>query len=114
VNISSVNGVRPTPGAAAYSAAKHGLEGLTRSVAVEAIAKGVRINAVAPGVTWTPRWEARVNQGKVDRKEIEKIVPIQRFAKPDEIAAAVLWLLSSEASYVVGHTLVVDGGLSLN
>lgn len=114
VNISSINGIRPTPGAAAYSAAKHGLEGLTRSVAAEAIAKGIRVNAVAPGVTWTPRWEARVTQGKVDRSEIEKVVPIQRFAKPDEIAAAVLWLLSSEASYVVGHTLIVDGGLSLN
>jgi NAD(P)-dependent dehydrogenase (short-subunit alcohol dehydrogenase family) len=114
VNISSVNGIRPTPGAAAYSAAKHGLEGLTRSVAAEAIAKGVRVNAVAPGVTWTPRWETRVNQGKANRKEIEKIILIQRFAKPDEIAAAVLWLLGSEASYVVGHTLVVDGGLSLN
>ena len=114
VNISSINGSRPTPGAAMYGAAKHGLEGLTRSVALEAIARGVRVNAVAPGVTWTPRWEKRVSDGRAVRSEIEQAVPLKRFATTEEIAAAVLWLTSSDASYVVGHTLVVDGGLSLH
>lgn len=113
VNISSVNGIRPTPGAAMYGAAKHGLEGLTRSVALEAIDHGIRVNAVAPGVTWTPRWEKRVADGKAIRTDIERVVPIKRFAAVEEIAAAVLWLASGAASYVVGHTIVVDGGLSL-
>lgn len=113
VNISSVNGIRPIPGAAMYGAAKHGLEGLTRSVALEAIDHGIRVNAVAPGVTWTPRWEKRVADGKAIRTDIERVVPIKRFAAVEEIAAAVLWLASGAASYVVGHTIVVDGGLSL-
>ena|SRR5690554_2818831 len=57
VNVSSVNGIRPTSNASAYSAAKHGLEGLTKSVALEAIEIGIRVNSIAPGVTWTPRWK---------------------------------------------------------
>ncbi|MEC5218576.1 NAD(P)-dependent dehydrogenase (short-subunit alcohol dehydrogenase family) [Actimicrobium sp. GrIS 1.19] len=113
VNISSVNGIRPTPGAAMYSAAKHGLEGLTRSVALEAIGQGVRINAVAPGVTWTARWEQRIADGKASRAQVEEMIPMKRFAAADEIAAAVTWLVSDDASYVVGHTLVIDGGLAL-
>ena len=113
VNIGSVNGLRPTPGAAMYSAAKHGLEGLTRSVALEAIQKGVRVNAVAPGITWTPRWQERVAQSGLIKDAVAQQVPLKRFAGAEEIAEAVVWLLSDAASYVVGHTLVVDGGLSL-
>lgn len=114
VNVSSVNGLRPCPGAAMYSAAKHGLEGLTRSVALEAIQNGVRVNAVAPGVTWTSRWEERENGNPNIRKEIEAQIPIKRFAIESEIVNAIEWLCSSNSSYVVGHTLVVDGGLSLS
>ncbi|NUW67206.1 SDR family NAD(P)-dependent oxidoreductase [Vibrio coralliilyticus] len=113
VNISSINGIRPTPNASMYSATKHGLEGLTRSVALEAIKDGIRVNSVAPGVTWTPRWEER--QASVNpniRSEVESVVPIGRFAEPAEIVNAIEWLCSDQASYVVGHTLVVDGGLS--
>ncbi|NOH61565.1 SDR family oxidoreductase [Vibrio sp. RE88] len=113
VNVSSVNGVRPTPNVSMYSATKHGLEGLTRSVALEAIKEGVRINSVAPGVTWTPRWEERQASDSPDiRSEVESVVPIGRFAEPAEIVSAIEWLCSDQASYVVGHTLVVDGGLS--
>ncbi|WP_434361097.1 SDR family oxidoreductase [Parasalinivibrio latis] len=113
VNVSSVNGLRPTPNAAMYSAAKHAMEGLTRSVALEVIGKGIRVNAVAPGVTWTPRWEKKKEQNPNICEEVEKVVPAGRFADPREIAKAIMWLCSDEASYVVGHTLVIDGGLSL-
>lgn len=113
VNVSSVNGVRPCPGAAMYSAAKHGLEGLTRSVALEAIKDGVRINAVAPGATWTSRWEEREKSSPNIRQEVEMKIPIKRFATEAEIVNAIEWLCDTKSSYVVGHTLVVDGGLSL-
>ncbi|MDT8865930.1 SDR family NAD(P)-dependent oxidoreductase [Vibrio fluvialis] len=113
VNISSVNGLRPTPNAAMYSAAKHALEGLTRSLALENIAQGIRINAVAPGVTWTPRWDERQLEVPSIRDDVSAVVPMERFARPDEIVDAVEFLISAKASYIVGHTLVVDGGLSL-
>ncbi|WP_330960916.1 SDR family NAD(P)-dependent oxidoreductase [Photobacterium sp. 53610] len=114
VNLSSVNGFRPTPNAAMYSAAKHAIEGLTHSVALEVIGQGIRINAVAPGVTWTPRWEAREAEAPGTRAEVSAVVPAKRYAKSSEIVDAITFLLSEQASYIVGHTLVVDGGLSLN
>ena len=113
VNVSSVNGIRPTPNASAYSAAKHGLEGLTKSVALEAIETGIRVNSVAPGVTWTPRWERRKMNAPDIKEEVCKVIPIGRFAEAKEIAKAIAWLCSPDANYIVGHTLVVDGGLSL-
>ncbi|MEL6117209.1 SDR family oxidoreductase [Photobacterium sp. SP02] len=114
VNLSSVNGLRPTPNAAMYSAAKHAIEGLTRSVALEAIQQGIRINAVAPGVTWTPRWKARETAAPGTRTEVSAVVPLKRYAESAEVVEAILFLLSDKASYIVGHTLVVDGGLSLS
>lgn len=114
VNISSVNGLRPNPGGSMYSSAKHGVEGLTRSIALEALEYGVRVNAVAPGVTWTERWESRQKDNPEVKSEVEAVVPIKRFANPSEIVNAIEWLCSSSSSYVVGHTLVVDGGLSLS
>jgi len=115
VNISSISGVIPTPAAAMYSAAKYGLEGLTKTLALELIEKNIRLNTVAPGPIMTPRWEKRVK--KQDREEIFASVasgsPIKRFGTPEEVANGVLWLLSDEASYVVGHTLIIDGGMSL-
>lgn len=114
VNVSSVNGIRPTPNAVMFSGTKHGVEGLTRSVAVEAIRKGVRVNSVAPGVTWTPRWEEKQREmGDTLKETVARQVPSGRFAAPEEIADAILWLTSSKANYIVGHTLVMDGGLSL-
>ncbi|HHF2892543.1 TPA: SDR family NAD(P)-dependent oxidoreductase [Vibrio diabolicus] len=113
VNVSSVNGLRPTPNASMYSAAKHALEGLTRSVALESIKSGIRINAVAPGVTWTPRWEEKQLENSNIRADVSDVVPINRFGEADEIVNAIEFLLSDKASYIVGHTLVVDGGLSL-
>lgn len=115
VNVSSINGLRATPGAAIYSAAKHGIEGISKSLALEYISQGIRINAVAPGVTLTPSWQARIaaaESPEAMKSSIETLVPLQRFAMPEEIANAIVWLCSDASSYVVGHTLVVDGGLS--
>ena len=113
VNVSSINGLGTAPGASVYAAAKHGLEGLTKSLALEAIKQGVRINSVAPGVTWTPRWEEKEEKSPGLREVISKKVPAGRVALAGEIADAVEWLVSDRAGYVVGHTLVVDGGLGL-
>lgn len=113
VNVSSINGLRPTPNATMYCAAKHAIEGLTQSLALENIEKGIRINAVAPGVTWTPRWEERAEKDEQLRDNVSSQVPIQRFARISEIADAIDFLLSDKSSYIVGHTLVVDGGISL-
>ncbi|SJL83761.1 SDR family NAD(P)-dependent oxidoreductase [Vibrio palustris] len=113
VNVSSINGIRPTPNASMFSAAKHALEGLTQSVALESIQSGIRINAVAPGVTWTPRWEEKQLENSTIRADVSDLVPLNRFGEIDEIVNAIEFLLSDKASYIVGHTLVVDGGLSL-
>lgn len=116
VNISSVNGLSGTPTAAVYSAAKHAVIGLTRSAAKEYIARGVRINAVCPGATDTPRRERRMTQLSPEQRveaedELARAIPIGRLARPEEIANAILWLSSPASAYVVGHSLVVDGGL---
>jgi len=113
VNVSSTCGIRPTPNAAMYSASKHALEGLTRSIALEAIENGVRINAVAPGVTWTPRWDERAIDKPTIHDDVAKTVPLKRFAEPKEIVDAIEFLVSDKSSYIVGHTLIVDGGISL-
>lgn len=113
VNVSSINGIRPTPNAAMYAASKHAIEGLTRSVALEATEKGIRVNAVAPGVTWTPRWQERTVDKPELKADVENAVPLKRFAQSKEIVDAIEFLTSDKASYIIGHTLVVDGGISL-
>ena len=115
VNISSISGIIPTPKAAMYSAAKYGIEGLTKTLALELIEKNIRLNTVAPGVIMTPRWNKRVKpeERKKVFTQVASEAPIKRFGTPEEVANGVLWLLSDEASYVVGHTLVIDGGISL-
>lgn len=113
VNITSINGIRPIPGASMYGAAKHAVESLTKSIALEAIGEKIRINSIAPGVTWTSRWEERETDNPTIREDVINVLPIKRFATPGEIVNGVAWLISEEASYVVGHTLVIDGGLSL-
>jgi len=111
VNIASAASLIGSPGMAAYSAAKHGVMGLTKTAALEVAKKGVRVNAVAPGL---------VNAGLTDtspREWVEMAAaaqPMGRMAEAEEIAAAVLWLCSDESSYVLGHTLPVEGGFTIH
>lgn len=116
VNVSSVNGLSGVPAAALYSAGKHAIIGLTRSTAREYIGRGIRINAVCPGATETPRRARRTahltpEQLIEHQQQLALAIPIGRLAKAEEIANAILWLSAPESSYVVGHSLVVDGGL---
>ena len=108
VNTSSGAGVVGYPQQPIYIASKHAVLGLTKSAALEYAKSGIRINAIAPGVTETEMVE------RVDKQLIESlksITPIGRIGDPQEIANAVVWLLSDKASFVLGHTLLVDGGI---
>ena len=110
VNCSSLGGLVGVPGRAAYHAAKHGVLGLTKSAALEYAARGIRINAVCPGIINTPMVAGMLVGEEEVMKEMMKDVPIGRLGRADEIAAAVLWLCGPGASFVIGHALAVDGG----
>ncbi|MFT8417557.1 MAG: glucose 1-dehydrogenase [Acetobacter sp.] len=112
VNASSIGGLNGVAGLPAYIASKHGIIGLTKSAALECATKGVRINAVCPGVIETPMLEGLTGGNEAAKAELIKAQPIGRLGKPEEIADAVLWLCSSRASLVLGHALSVDGGYS--
>lgn len=111
VNVASVAGLAGWHGAAAYAASKHGVVGLTRTAALEYARKGVRVNAVCPGVTRTPMYERMLAQNPRLAERTVAANPTGRVAEPEEVAAAILWLLSDEASFVNGVALPVDGGL---
>jgi NAD(P)-dependent dehydrogenase (short-subunit alcohol dehydrogenase family) len=111
VNMSSGAGIVPAPGQPQYTAAKHGVLGLTKQAAQEFAGAGIRVNAVLPGQTETAPMRAYLD-GMPDRGEkMLRRLPMKRMATPLEIAQAVVWLCSDEASYVNGDSLVVDGGL---
>jgi NAD(P)-dependent dehydrogenase (short-subunit alcohol dehydrogenase family) len=111
VNMSSGAGVVAAPGQPQYTAAKHGVLGLTKQAAQEYARNGIRVNAVLPGQTETAPMRAYLD-GMPDRGEkMLRRLPMGRMATPDEIAQAVAWLCSTDASYVNGVSLTVDGGL---
>jgi NAD(P)-dependent dehydrogenase (short-subunit alcohol dehydrogenase family) len=113
VNNASVGALTGNPGIASYIATKHGVVGLTRTAALEYVKQGIRVNAVNPGLIDTQIARDVVNGDAQAYAAMENGVPIGRAGRPEEIASAVLWLCSPGASYVVGHALTVDGGLTV-
>jgi NAD(P)-dependent dehydrogenase (short-subunit alcohol dehydrogenase family) len=113
VNCSSIGGMRGSKGRAAYSASKFGVIGLTRAAALDYANTGIRINAVCPGIIGNTPMARRVtkNNNPDIIKAFVAAEPIGRLGEPDEIAAAVLWLCSPGASFMVGHAMAVDGGI---
>jgi NAD(P)-dependent dehydrogenase (short-subunit alcohol dehydrogenase family) len=112
VNCSSLGGLVGGAERGIYHAAKHGVLGFTKSAALEYAARGIRINAICPGMIQTPMSDQMVAAGQGDAlKAMEKSIPMGRVGRPEEIADAVLWLCSDAASYVTGQSISVDGGL---
>jgi 3-oxoacyl-[acyl-carrier protein] reductase len=117
VNLSSISALG-NRGQANYSAAKMGIQGLTRTLAIELGPFGVNVNAVAPGFVATEMTDATAARLRLDVEEFRRLnaeaVPVKRVGAPDDIAAAITFLASDEASYVTGQTLYVDGGASVS
>ena len=109
VNTASINGLVGNPAQAGYTATKHGVIGLTRHGGLRWAKAGIRVNAVCPGVIETPMTAPLVANPDM-RKLLDSMTPMGRMGKAEEIASAVLWLCSDQASFVTGHPLVVDGG----
>lgn len=110
VNNSSVDGLRAFPFDPIYSAAKHGVLGLTKSAALQYISDGIRINAVCPGWIKTPPIQSWIESDENALSRMLSHQPIGRLGTPEEVADAVLWLSSSAASFMVGACIAVDGG----
>jgi 3-oxoacyl-[acyl-carrier protein] reductase len=110
VNISSVSGVHPLAGQVNYAAAKAGVIGFTKSLAKEVAPYNIRVNAIAPGFIST---EMTAELGEKARDKFLKMIPLQRFGTPDEVAKVVLFLLSDLSQYITGQTIQLDGGLGI-
>lgn len=111
VNCASVGALVGTPGLAGYNASKHGVMGMTKSAAIDYAPKGIRINAICPGTIDTPM-VAGMDQQLIN--DVMRYQVIGRLGRPEEVAAAVLWLCSPGASFIIGVGLPVDGGFTIN
>lgn len=113
VNLSSIWGLTAGADYAAYTAAKHGVSGLTKAAALETAQLGVRVNAICPGFTVTPMITdqgLKLQRGSAEFAAAGAMHPMNRLGEPEEMARSIYWLLSDEASFVTGHLLSVDGG----
>jgi NAD(P)-dependent dehydrogenase (short-subunit alcohol dehydrogenase family) len=113
VNIASIRGFSSNPGRIAYCATKAAVLMMTKVMAGEWAPYGVRVNAIAPGVTRTPMWDADVARGAVDEPAILANVPVGRLCTPAEIGRVATFLASDGAAYMTGATIVIDGGATL-
>jgi NAD(P)-dependent dehydrogenase (short-subunit alcohol dehydrogenase family) len=111
VNTASAAGLMGFANLPAYVASKHGVIGLTKSVALEYAARGIRVNAVCPGSIRTQMLEGFVGGDQTALEGMGKMSPIRRLGTPEEVAAAVVWLCSDAAAFVTGHAMAVDGGV---
>jgi NAD(P)-dependent dehydrogenase (short-subunit alcohol dehydrogenase family) len=110
VNCASVAGLIGFAGLPAYVASKHGVVGLTKTTALEYAKLGIRVNVVCPGVIQTPMIDRLTGKTKESIEQFTGLEPMGRFGLPEEIANAVVWMCSDEASFVTGHAMTVDGG----
>ncbi len=113
VNCSSTGGIVGVAGMTAYNASKHGVIGLTKCAALEYAPKGIRINAICPGVTETPMVAKAVADVPDHMAAIMNSIPAKRFASSEEIAATVLWLCSEAAGFIIGQAIIPDGGYTV-
>jgi NAD(P)-dependent dehydrogenase (short-subunit alcohol dehydrogenase family) len=110
VHISSLGGERGDWGGAAFTAAKHAVIGLTRHMAIAHAADNIRVNCICPGVIETPLVQRWLNEPSI-RENVTRLHPLRRLGEPEEVAAAVAFLASDEASFITGAILAVDGGV---
>jgi NAD(P)-dependent dehydrogenase (short-subunit alcohol dehydrogenase family) len=110
VNMSSMAGKVGFPNSAIYVASKHAVEGLTKAAAIEYAAKGIRVNAVAPGPIDTPMLERFVEVGFASKDDLVAMIPAKRSGQPEEVAQAVLFLASDKSGYLTGQSIAIDGG----
>ncbi|ESK55617.1 SDR family NAD(P)-dependent oxidoreductase [Acinetobacter tjernbergiae] len=113
VNCSSIGGLIGIADRGMYHASKHGVIGLTKSAALEYASRGIRVNAICPGIINTPMVSSMLEREPEAMNELLKDVPIARLGLPEEIASAVLWLCSPGAAFVIGQALAIDGGYTV-
>lgn len=112
INLGSIFGLLGFPGTAPYAATKSAVMGLTKQMATDLGPKGIRVNAIAPGIIKTPLTADRIDNDKQFQKLMVETTPFQRVGTPEDVANAIYFLCSDKASFINGHTLVVDGGWS--
>lgn len=108
-----MGGLIGLPGRAAYHASKHGVLGMTKSVALEYATKGIRVNAICPGIVSTPMVDNMLKKEPEAMDELMKVVPMKRLGKAEEIASVVLFLCSEGAGFIIGQGISVDGGYTI-
>ncbi|MCK4862848.1 MAG: glucose 1-dehydrogenase [Dehalococcoidales bacterium] len=113
VNTSSVGALKPVPGFGAYSASKSGLIGLTKTAALECATSGIRVNTILPGPTGrTLLYEYLTGAHPEEKEQMFNMIPMKRIAEPEDMAEAVIWLCSDAASFITGHVMPIDGGMT--